>query len=327
MKVLVLGLGSMGKRRIRLLKDIDNTIEIYGYDNSEKRRNETKDKFNIKILSTYEDILKNNTIENVIICTPPLTHGKIALELIKNNKNIFSEINLVDDNYDEIIEEAKKRKKIAFLSSTFKYRKEIQWMKYEIKNSQKYQYRYHVGQYLPDWHHWENYKDFFVNNKKSNGCRELMGIEFPWIIDIFGEIRDMKVIKNKISDLEINYPDNYNILFKHENGNIGSINIDIVSRIAERKLDIYSEDCYIKWEGTPDSLYNYNLDNKNFEKISLYDEIKNEENYAKNIIENAYEEEIEFFLKSIKQNKDIGLHSYEKDKYIIRLLNEIEKDD
>ena len=38
MKLLVIGLGSMGKRRVRLLKEYDSNIEIVGLDKQEKRR-------------------------------------------------------------------------------------------------------------------------------------------------------------------------------------------------------------------------------------------------------------------------------------------------
>ena len=38
MKLLVIGLGSMGKRRVRLLKEYDTSIEVIGLDKQEKRR-------------------------------------------------------------------------------------------------------------------------------------------------------------------------------------------------------------------------------------------------------------------------------------------------
>ena len=53
------------------------------------------------------------------------------------------------------------------MSSTLQYRKEIQFIKEEVKKvSGKVNYIYHVGQYLPDWHPWENYKDFFVGDAR-----------------------------------------------------------------------------------------------------------------------------------------------------------------
>lgn len=42
MKLLIVGLGSMGKRRARLTKGIDDAIQIVGVDTAEGRRVEAK---------------------------------------------------------------------------------------------------------------------------------------------------------------------------------------------------------------------------------------------------------------------------------------------
>ena len=42
MKLLIVGLGSMGKRRARLAKGIDAAIQIIGVDTAEGRRAEAK---------------------------------------------------------------------------------------------------------------------------------------------------------------------------------------------------------------------------------------------------------------------------------------------
>ena len=52
MKLLVIGLGSMGKRRVRLLKEYDKNIEVIGLDKQEKRRKEAEDLHSIK---TYDN--------------------------------------------------------------------------------------------------------------------------------------------------------------------------------------------------------------------------------------------------------------------------------
>ena len=43
MKILIVGLGSMGKRRARLTKGIDSSIRIAGVDTAESRRVEATD--------------------------------------------------------------------------------------------------------------------------------------------------------------------------------------------------------------------------------------------------------------------------------------------
>lgn len=58
MKVLVIGLGSMGKRRIRLIKDMYPEFEIYGVDGREDRRNEAKELFQIVCMSAIVEAKK-----------------------------------------------------------------------------------------------------------------------------------------------------------------------------------------------------------------------------------------------------------------------------
>ena len=45
MKILIVGLGSMGKRRIRLIRQIDNTVMLLGVDSKKERRAETEKLF------------------------------------------------------------------------------------------------------------------------------------------------------------------------------------------------------------------------------------------------------------------------------------------
>ncbi|UTY38125.1 Gfo/Idh/MocA family oxidoreductase [Allocoprobacillus halotolerans] len=325
MDICVIGLGSMGKRRIRLLKNIDKVNNIYGVDSQKERRQHTHDELNINCYNSLFEVLQKKHVDGVVISTPPLTHSKIIKEALENNLHVFTEINLINDNYENIINLSQKKNKILFLSSTFLYRNEIKYIK-EVISHEIVNYKYHVGQYLPDWHPWESYKDFFVGDKRTNGCRELFAIELPWIVNVFGEIKDFYFFKRKSTNLEIDYDDTYVGIIKHENGTIGTINVDIVSRIAKRELCVYGENIHLAWNGTPDSLYQ--LDFKSMEMVNIltYNNINQDKRYAKNIIENAYQEELENYINCIL-NMEIPKYTFSKDKDIIDIINKIEKDD
>ena len=205
------------------------------------------------------------------------------------------------------------------------YRKEIQFFKNIVSSDKgKINYSYHVGQYLPDWHPWENYNDFFIGKKETNGCREIMAIQLPWIIDIFGEVEKFYCFKDKITDLNIDYNDIYHVILKHKNGTIGSLQFDVVSREATTYLEVISENNHIKWNGTPESLNIFNLNDKKMQKIETYDEVDRKNGYSKLIIEDMYLEEISAFVSSIKENKNYSKYSFEKDKEILSLINQIE---
>ena len=284
MLVLIVGLGSMGRRRYRLLKEIDENIDIHCVETNDERAKQIEAELGTVCYTDLESAMNNdNKYDAVFVCTSPLSHHTIIDELLKYDVDIFTELNLITDGYDRYIEE-KDRK--LFLSSTFLYRKDIRWI-IDKTADKKVNYIYHTGQYLPDWHPWEDYRKYFVGNKLSNGCREIMAIEFPWIIEAFGDVKTMSVIKGSLTGLEIDYPDNYMIQIEHESGSKGLIAVDVVARSAVRKLEVYNEDMHILWDGKPDSIRSLDIESHEFADIKVYDEVQHREGYSANIIENA----------------------------------------
>ena len=323
MKIAVIGLGSMGKRRIRLIKKINQDAHIIGIDDNKERCIETSNLYGIECVDTIDDLSKHEC-SCACICTSPLSHAKIINKCLKMGMHVFSEINLVEDLYDENISIAQEKNLVLFLSSTRLYRKEIKFIEKEVEKSQcKINYIYHIGQYLPDWHPWESYKNFFVGNKRTNGCREIMAIELPWLWKIFGKIKETKTISEKITKLDIDYPDSFLIQITHESGTKGLLAVDVVCRKAVRNLEIFGENIYITWNGSPSGLYKLDLETKEFNNVKLYNDVENAQGYSPIIIENAYQDELINFFDCVS-NKAKPVYDFELDKEILQLINIIE---
>lgn len=324
MNVVVIGLGSMGKRRIRLLKEHQD-IEIYGIDSNQERCNEVAEKFGAKCFGSIADAVKNEKINCAFVCTSPLSHSAIINECLKNNLHIFTEINLVSDGYDENIELAKEKNLVLFLSSTFLYRKETQMIIDKVKDrNSKLNYIYHVGQYLPDWHPWESYNNYFIGNPKTNGCREIMAIDMPWLITAFGKIKNVSAVKSKNTNLNISYNDNYLITIEHETGAKGVFAVDVVTRKPIRHIDVYGEDIQISWNGTPDSLIEYDIQNKTSKQIAIDNASEHVEGYAAFVTENPYREEINAFLSQINNADNKTEWDCVKDAELLKIIDQIE---
>ena len=188
MKLLIVGLGSMGKRRARLSKGIDAALHIVGVDTAEARRAEA---CTLGLAdAAYPTIAEAVAAEHpdaALVCTAPLSHAAVIGELLDNDLPVFTELNLVGDGYAENMAKAAAKNLPLFLSSTMLYRRETQYIKQQVQAfGRPVHYIYHIGQYLPDWHPWENYKNFFVGNARTGGVREIFGIDLPWLLDAFG---------------------------------------------------------------------------------------------------------------------------------------------
>ena len=135
MDVLVIGLGSMGRRRARLLHEIDDTIRIVGVDLQEERRRQAERETGIETRTSIGEACGAFSPEAAIISTSPLSHASIITECLTRGPHVFTELNLVDTDYDRNMELARSKGKVLFLSSTFLYRTEIQAIKAEVVRS------------------------------------------------------------------------------------------------------------------------------------------------------------------------------------------------
>ena len=117
MKFLIIGLGSMGKRRIRCLKALGYS-EIYGFDIREDRRKEAEEKYNIHSYTEIAQAIRESNPTALIISVPPDKHYEYMKSAISNTINFFVEASVVDTEMDTIIKLVKNRHIIAVPSAS-----------------------------------------------------------------------------------------------------------------------------------------------------------------------------------------------------------------
>lgn len=324
--IVVFGLGSMGKRRVRILLRRFPGILLLGIDLNDEKRKAFEDEFGLQAFGSLDEVLAFQP-KAAIVSTSPLSHAEIVTECLKHGLHVFTEINLTAAGYEKNIELARRVGKVLFLSSTFLYRREICYIREQIKKTKHpLDYSYHVGQYLPDWHPWEAYRSFFVAKKESNACRELFAIELPWLTAAFGAIESMQAISDKISSLELPYHDNYFVMVRHRNGHKGILIVDVVSRDAVRDFSVFGEELFLRWDGTPTGIWKKDLEANVMRQVSLYEDeqVVHDDNYSRNVIENSYDNEICAFVDTIQGIRQPE-YGYVEDMVTLRWLDKLEE--
>lgn len=320
-KILVVGYGSMGRRRIRLAGELLPDAKFICVDSNNTRQIQARKDGHFSVSSIEKGVELSPDI--AFVCTSPGHHADIIIKLLEGGVHVFTELNLTSDRYEMISEMAAKNNVVVFVSSTLVYKRQMEIIKSIVLEQRKpLTYIYHVGQYLPDWHPWESYKDFFIGKKETNGIREILAIQLPWIIDVFGKVKDIKVSSTSCTELDIDFPDSVVLNLIHENGCIGSIVVDVTSRKAVTRLEIVGEDIHLFWDGHNDDLKNLNMETKELEKIPVYDTEQHIEGYSDNIAEEPYRDEIKAFIGAI--NGEICRYGLEQDAYVLDLIDRIE---
>ena len=153
MKVLQIGLGSMGKRRVREMQTL-GFKDIIGFDIRGDRRLEAKKKYGIATVEKLTaELLDERDV--YIISTPPDKHNECIKLALKHRKHAFVEASVISQGLLAFEREAKSKHIRIMPSCTFLFHPAIRRIK-DLVESGKFgkvcNFSYHMGQYLPDWH-------------------------------------------------------------------------------------------------------------------------------------------------------------------------------
>ena len=325
MKFLQIGLGSMGKRRIRNLFSL-GMKDIIGFDLKKERREECEKKYSLKTIDNLNDKTLSQS-DALIISVPPAVHSQYILLAIKNNKHFFVEASVLDTDMIEIIRRVKGKSIVAAPSATMLFHPGIKKISEIVKNGELGKISniiYHSGQYLPDWHKYEEVSNFYVSQRVTGGARELVPFELTWLTNIFGFPKTLCGYNKKTIEIKgaEEIDDTYNFLMDYGNF-LTSITVDVVSRYATRNLLINGEKKQLLWSWDIDYIKLFNPLTNNWQEIP-YEMKKAEEGYNQNIGENMYIEEMQNFIDTIHGKKKF-INSMEKDYQVLKLLYAIEE--
>jgi predicted dehydrogenase len=307
MKILIVGLGSMGKRRIRNLKRAGVT-DIVGFDPRAERRDEAKQTYDIQTVATFEEGLASNP-GALVISTPPDMHMDYAKAGVEAGKHFFAEAGTTTDGMKEVEQAAAKRGLVAAPSCTMRYQPSIKRMKELIdagRIGKVLTYTHHCGQWLPDWHPEEDYRKFYVSRRATGACREIVPFELTWVNWLLGEAPTrVAAMKAKLSNLDCDIDDVYHLLVGYKSGAIGHVQVDVLARAPVRHIRIVGENGTLEWSITEKALRLYEASTKEW---TIFDEPKPriEKGYSEMSNETMYDEEIAAYVAAIKGEKPWG---------------------
>ena len=207
MKIAVIGAGSIGKRHLRNLCSLaknEGISEVRCYEQNQERSQDIKNELNeILIFNSLDKAVKDTDL--VFLCVPTGAHFNVW-EKIKNlgDFNYFIEKPLSHSfkNCDEMIFHQKKINKRAFIGYMLRLHpvlNEAKRLLGEEVIGDVLNVRAESGFYLPFWHPWEDYRNFYMAHADQGGgalLDESHGIDLlRWL---FGEIQSLSAYVGKV---------------------------------------------------------------------------------------------------------------------------------
>lgn len=298
-KVLIVGAGSIGRRHTENFGKYISHVDIV--DIRDDRIAEAESKFKInKSFKDYNEAIAKNKYDAVIITAPPHLHLPIANKAVEFNNNIFIEKPLGIDvkGWDEVSKICSRKKLVnyvAYCHRHINYTNKFKSIIDDNKIGKIFNIVIRWGSYLPDWHPWEDYRSFYMAKKEQGGgalLDESHGIDL--LRYIFGEVKEVFAIVDKISNLEITADDHAFLTLRLKNNSLAQISFDLNARYTFCKIEATGENGTAIWDRVDHKIKIFNSIEKNW----------TEEKFSKDDFLNMYQNQTNHYLDCLKNKID-----------------------
>jgi predicted dehydrogenase len=248
---LVVGCGSIGKRHIRNLLAL-GAGHVLAFDVRDDRRDEAA-ALGAEAVRDMDDAWRS-TPDAVLVATPPSTHVPVALDAARRGCHLFVEKPLADrwDGVDELVAEVRARKLVCLVGCNLRFHPALLELRRLLEGGaigRALGARIEFGQYLPDWHPWEDYRETYSARRSLGGGVILDAIhELDYATWLLGPVSAVTAFAGHISALEIDTEDVAAILLRFDSGAIGEVHLDYVQRAYSRSCHLYGEDGSLEWD-------------------------------------------------------------------------------
>ena len=252
LRFLVIGCGSVGKRHIRNLREL-GVVHMLAFDLRADRRNDVAATIGIETVAELKEAW-NYDPQVVLITVPTALHVPLALEAASRRCHLFIEKPLSSSRagINRLQRAVKQSELITLVGCNLRFHPGLMTVKRLMDDGavgHVVAARVEVGQYLPDWHPWEDYRESYSARRELGGGVILDAIhEIDYIRWLNGEVAAATCFAGKLSRLEIDTEDTAAILLRFANGAVGEVHVDYVQRAYSRSCQIIGEEGTLYWD-------------------------------------------------------------------------------
>lgn len=271
--VLVIGLGSIGERHVRNLKQLGcNSIYVLRRTNT-KPRTISFDDYNC-VFSMNEAI--SHKIDAAIIASPSNNHTEHLNYLVNKRIPVLIEVPISNkiDLLKKINDHALINKVPILVGHNIKYHPSLKKIYDLVKTNKigKVHYsRSQFGEYLPDCHPWQDFKKRYEARRDLGGGVILTSIhEIDHAIWLQGKVESVTCISRTLK-FDIDVEDTAIIVMEHEGGSLSEVSLDFIQRVYSRSLQICASEGSLEWKLKTNNLKLYDTETKRW-NILINDE-------------------------------------------------------
>ena len=250
--VLIIGTGSIGQRHIKNLKKkgINNIIALRSKKGHFKK---LPIDFDLVEVDSWEEAIKFKP-DIAIISNPSSYHIESAIKICGYVKGIFIEKPLSNssDSCQQLIEILNEKKVVSFVGHNMMFHPIIEnIINFHDSNDvgSIINIQCQAGQWLPDWHPYEDYKNAYYARKDLGGGVSLtliheihLALELAGLpISVYGEI-------SEYDELDVDVDVWSDLMIKHNTGAVSQIHLDYLQQPSHRSGLITFEKGWVSYD-------------------------------------------------------------------------------
>ncbi len=261
--ILILGAGSIGKRHLRNLLGLGLAPEqVAVVEPREDRRREVVD-LGVPGANVFADrdvALARRSYEGAIVATPTALHYEDALAIAKAGAHLMIEKPLGVDlrGYEQLKAEVDRRGLFAFVAYCYRFHAGAQKMRSLVRDGligEPYYARGEMCSYLPAWHPYEDYREFYMAKKALGGGTLLDQSHLFDLTRMFlGEVRGLYGVSSRQSQLKIETDDFGEVVLEMESGIHVSLHMDLFSQPRREYYHVMGASGTLQWDIFPNTV-------------------------------------------------------------------------
>ncbi len=239
MKILIIGLGSIGKKHVNAILSLYPLAQIFAL-----RSNSPCDQYlNVINIFDKKDIPKD--LSFIIISNITSFHEQTINQMIGLNCPLFIEKPVLSNlnNFKQLSDKIHENSIQTYIACNLRFHPALQFIKHyiEVNHPRINEVNIYSGSYLPDWRPGKDFRKIYSANEEEGGGVHLDLIhEIDYCTWLFGFPVESISMKTNNSSLHISAVDNARYFFKYLDFTAGIV-LNYFRKDAKRQIEIITE--------------------------------------------------------------------------------------
>lgn len=252
MRFLICGLGSIGWRHLQNLDALGQSeIAVFRTGKGSLPDGSLSQRL------TFENLgqaLLEWEPDAAIISNPTSLHLETALTAAEAGCHLLVEKPVAQqlEGLDRLGDALESRDRQALIGFQFRYHPGLKQARQLLMSGaigQPISARAVWGEYLPDWHPWEDYRQSYsARSDLGGGVLLTLCHPFDYLRWLFGTVDRVTGVTRRSGALELDVEDAADVLLEFQSGLVGSVHLDYHQRPAQHNLTVVGSQGTLRWD-------------------------------------------------------------------------------